>query len=268
MSADHRAAVLEHIDGLFQAYLRKDRAAIEAGHTADWRGFPVLARRLVRGLPEYMAEADAVLAHLRAVRYEFLDREVLLFGDLALVYYVARDFLRAEDGEISILLRALDVYRREPGGWNQCGSHIAALPETLAPPADPRRPAEDVQRQVLAARERLWRAYFAGPAALAPLLAPETLAFHAGDGARHDRAAILEQSAMAAQAGAKLTALEFPRTDWLAYGGVVILLTEYAFTLATGAERAAQRGRATEVFAFRDGRWWNTAWHLEAAGGA
>jgi ketosteroid isomerase-like protein len=107
MNADERA-IRAHVHSLFDAYLRKDRAAIRAGHTADWRGFPIRARHLVRGIDEYMREAEGLLQHLRAVRYEMLDMEVQVHGDL----------------------RARDVYRREPdGAWNQCGSNICALPE-------------------------------------------------------------------------------------------------------------------------------------------
>ena len=125
---DDKQAIISHVHGLFDAYLRKDREAIRRGHTGDWHGFQVMSRRLVRGIDEYMKAAEEVLVRLKATRYEMLEMDVQVLGDVALVYYVARDFLKEADGsERTILLRALDVYRREPEGWNQCGSNICTM---------------------------------------------------------------------------------------------------------------------------------------------
>lgn len=127
-----RAAILAHIDGLFQAYFRKDREAIRRGHTADWRGFQITSRTLVRGIDEYMKAADRVLETIEGRRYQLLDTDVQVHGDVAVVFYLAREWIRTSDGEEkTIMLRSCDIYRRESDGWNQCGSHI-----TLAPPDD------------------------------------------------------------------------------------------------------------------------------------
>jgi ketosteroid isomerase-like protein len=127
---EDRDAIVAHVRSIFDAYLRHDRAAIRATHAADWRGFQVGTRRIVRGLDDYMSAAADVLKSLKARRYELLDVEVDVQGDLALCWYVARDWLDDDaGGERPILLRALDVYRREPTGWNPCGSHVSALPE-------------------------------------------------------------------------------------------------------------------------------------------
>jgi len=129
---DDRSAILAHIDGLFHAYFRKDREAIRRGHTADWRGFQIGSRTLVRGIDEYMKAADRVLETIEARRYQLLDSDVRVYGDVAVVYYLAREWIRTSDGEEkTIVLRSCDIYRREADGWNQCGSHI-----TLAPPDD------------------------------------------------------------------------------------------------------------------------------------
>jgi hypothetical protein len=49
------------------------------------------------------------------------------------VFYVAREWLAIEGGgEREIMLRAVDLYRREPGGWNQYGSNICLAPEAAA----------------------------------------------------------------------------------------------------------------------------------------
>ncbi len=116
-----------HVRGLFDAFLTKDRDAIESGHTADWKGFQIPSKQIVRGIDQYMAAADDLLASLKAVRYEFLEMDVDVYGDIALVYYVARDWLQDGDKETTVLIRALDVYRRESGAWNQAGSNICVI---------------------------------------------------------------------------------------------------------------------------------------------
>lgn len=124
-----REEIVAHIHGLFQAYIRRDREAIRTGHTDDWRGFQVRSTKLVRGIDAYMENADRILQTLRGRRYELLDVDVHLYGDVAVVYYVADYWIDGPDGKEERLgLRSVDIYRREPGGWNQCGSNICALP--------------------------------------------------------------------------------------------------------------------------------------------
>jgi ketosteroid isomerase-like protein len=125
-----REQVLEHIHGIFRAYLRQDRAAIRRSHTADWTGFQGPSTGIERGLDAYMKNADRSLEQFQGTGYELLDTEVQLYGDIALVYYVADyHFRNRKTGETgTIPLRALDVYRREADGWNQSGSHITPIP--------------------------------------------------------------------------------------------------------------------------------------------
>ena len=256
-----RTASLDHIRSIFDAYLARDPAEIERTHTSDWVGFPVPTRKLVRGIDGYMREATTILETLNATRYEFLDVEVQDLGEHALVYYLARDWLAGAHGETSLLLRSLDVYRREGGGWNQCGSSISALPETLAPPPNPRQPSEVVRGQVLAAREEYWRAFFDGPEALEPLLPPEALAWVPATAAPLDRAAILEESRRFAADGARRAGFRFLETEVLAYGALVTLLSQYEIERA--GKSGAERGRSTELYVHRAGRWWNVMRHLE-----
>src|SRR5262245_55339328 len=129
-----RDQILAHIHGLFQAYLRRDREAIRRGHTHDWKGFQLPSRTLVRGIDAYMETADRVLATFPGLRYELVETDVEVEGDRAVVFYVAREWLAdGAGGERTVLLRAVDFYRREPEGWNQCGSHIAVAPEPPGP---------------------------------------------------------------------------------------------------------------------------------------
>jgi ketosteroid isomerase-like protein len=129
--ASDREAIFAHIDGLFRAYQRLDFDAIRRGHTDDWRGFQLPSRALVHGIEAYMGAARRVTEMIRSIEgWEFLEREIEFHGDLALVWYVAREtIVDAEGTRRTMLLRSIDLYRREPEGWNQCGSHITGFPD-------------------------------------------------------------------------------------------------------------------------------------------
>ncbi len=124
-----RDEIIAHIHTIFQAYLRQDREALRRTHTHDWTGFQGPSVKIERGIDDYMVNAENSLQNLRGTGYELLDTEVQLYGDLALVYYVARyDYLDRDGRAGSLPLRSIDVYRRENGRWNQCGSHITTIP--------------------------------------------------------------------------------------------------------------------------------------------
>ncbi len=124
-----REIILAHIRGIFRAYLRRDREAIRSSHTADWMGFQGPSTQIERGIEAYMRNADSSLDSFHGTGYELLDTEVQIYGELAIVYYVARyDYRDADGNEGSIPLRSVDIYRRDGGDWNQAGSHITVIP--------------------------------------------------------------------------------------------------------------------------------------------
>jgi ketosteroid isomerase-like protein len=128
--ASDREQILEHIHGLFQAFLKGDRETIRRGHTDDWCGFQIGSRSIVRGIEPYMAAADRVLADFRTLDYELTETEVRVMGDVAIACYVSRETLETPTGRRDLRLRAIDVYRREADGrWNQCASNISLLPQ-------------------------------------------------------------------------------------------------------------------------------------------
>jgi ketosteroid isomerase-like protein len=126
------AEIRSHVEGLFDAFLAKDRDALRDGRVADWRGFQIPSTTLIRGVDRYMVDLETALQNLKVTRYEFLEFEVDVHDDVALVYYIARDWLDTPDGEETALVRALDVYQRRSEGWIQIGSNICVLPD---PPA-------------------------------------------------------------------------------------------------------------------------------------
>lgn len=135
MSNDTRSAdadrIRRHVEDLFEAYLEGDLEELRRGRSADWMGFQIRSTRLVRGVDDYMAELAAVMGQLVVESYEFLDFEVEVRGDLALVYYIAKDHLLPGDPSRpeTVLIRSLDVYERLDGAWTQIGSNICSVPD-------------------------------------------------------------------------------------------------------------------------------------------
>ncbi len=124
------AEIRSHVEALFEAFLSKDRDALRKGRVENWRGFQIPSTTLIRGVGDYMVDLETALQNVTVTRYEFLDFEVDVRGNVALVYYVARDWLNTPEGETTILVRALDVYGLEDDGWIQIGSNICLVPDT------------------------------------------------------------------------------------------------------------------------------------------
>ncbi|HEY7509142.1 MAG TPA: nuclear transport factor 2 family protein [Vicinamibacteria bacterium] len=261
-----RDAIRAHIEQIFAAYMRRDRAAVRATHAREWRGFIRPSRGIVRGLEQYMREAEPILAGPgRMTAWEITEFDVLFHGDVALVPYVARIEWEEDGVRHPDVLRVLDVYAREDGHWNQVGSQVATHPDALAAAAQrPRTLSASERQELLAAREGVWRAYFAGDVGrLEAVLPEEALAINAGEQPWPGRDAVLAAARAFAREG-KLLRLEFPRTEIRAYGDVAVLFTTYAYEVETGGQRQTQAGRGTEVFVRRDGRWVNPGWHLDS----
>jgi hypothetical protein len=118
---------------------------------------------------------------------------------------------------------------------------------------------------LLAAREAVWRDWFAGDrAALEREVPPETIAISASETNWHHQKEILQSAAEFHAAGGKLLRLEFPRTEIQRFGDVAMLYSQYELETETNGKRSAESGRVTEIFVFRDGHWINPGWHTDA----
>lgn len=127
--ATDRAQILDHIKTIFQAFLSGDRQALRQTHAADWIGFQGPSTGIERGIEAYMKNAEKSLSSWKGTGFELLDSEVQLYGDVGIVYYVARyDAKDAAGKAVSVPLRSVDVYRRQRGHWIQAGSHISVIP--------------------------------------------------------------------------------------------------------------------------------------------
>ncbi len=264
--------ILDHIHGIFRAYLDKDRDTIRRTHTEDWVGFQVGSREMVRGINAYMLNADATLDNTIPVAYDLLDTDISVYDDVAIVYYLASYTYRDhEDEENTVRLRSVDIYRKDDDGhWNQCGSNICRVPQPSDNPSvDATRPRVLVPREqaeLLEARESVWRAWFAGDVdALRELVPEETIAIEPDSGDWADLAEIMRRSRTFIDSGAKLVRLEFPVTQIQAFGPVAILYTTYLFEIeSVEGQHTTTAGRGTEIFVKRDGHWVNPGWHLDS----
>ncbi|HXE91630.1 MAG TPA: nuclear transport factor 2 family protein [Terriglobales bacterium] len=264
-----REAIRAHIDRVFRAYMARDRATVEATHAREWRGFLTRSRGIIRGLDEYMREADAILAGpVRITAYRMRDFDVYFLGDLAIVPYIADLSLDVNGSPRQTTLRVLDLYAKEHAEWNQMASQVAAHPDvvTFAGEAPPLRElGAEERRQLLAEREAVWRAYFAADeAALKEVLPPELIGINAGEEAWVDAPATITAAKGFVNSGGKLVSLSFPETRMQVYGDVAILYTTWAYELENAGQRERYSGRATEIFVRRNGHWVNSGWHLDS----
>jgi len=142
----------------------------------------------------------------------------------------------------------------------------AAVPclVALAVLSVPLQAAEPIDPDVLAVREAAWRAWFGGDEkALRAMLPDEFLAIGADRGEIENREKTLAASRAFNEAGGKLTSLSFPETHAQRFGDTVVLYGSYDATFVIGGKETKMRGRLTEVFIKRDGRWLHPGWHLD-----
>jgi hypothetical protein len=139
---------------------------------------------------------------------------------------------------------------------------LRALILTMALPATAATPAVDPE--VLALREAAWRAWFAGDeATLGAMLPEEFLAIGAGGTEITNRAQTLAESRAFKAGGGRLVSLSFPETIAQRFGDVVVLYGSYEAEIESGGVRKPMKGRLTEVFIKRNGRWMHPGWHLD-----
>jgi hypothetical protein len=128
----------------------------------------------------------------------------------------------------------------------------------------PRTLSNAERTELLAAREAVWHAWFAGDeTAIRAAVPEEAIGMDIGVADWADRDEIIRRSRQFASAGG-LVRLEFPETRLQVYGDVAVLYTTFLFETTRGEKRCLTTGRGTEIFVKRDGAWLNSGWHLEA----
>ena len=261
------ALIRAEIEAICQAFVDKEPQKLRETHGQDWRGFTPYSDHVIRGLDGYMNEATFAPESPKGqgmVGYHLSDFDVVFYGDTAVASFVLDLDLVHGTTKDTQKLTLIDVFHKEARGWTQVASNTSYHPEEIERRSSDLRPLGDQERQaLLAAREAVWRAWFAGDAvALGELVPPELVTIDSDDGRFGTRASNLDGSRKFAAAGGTLTRLVFPRTELQAYGNTAVLYTTYEFDLLAGGKTSTERGAATEVFVSRNGRWLNAGWQL------
>src|SRR5215510_3951458 len=273
------AAIRAHIESIFQAFIDGDENKIFATHSEDWRGFLEGSRTPIKGIDEYMrangidwprpANAPKSQPYFPSgTTYKMSDFDVHFYGPELAVANFFGEFQR-KDGDATITLRRfriMDVYAKRKGGWIQVASHTVIDPDwRAAQMSQPMTITPQIRQRILAAREAVWKAWFANDrATLERLIPQETIAINDGGEAWSDRAAVLDSAKRFAESGGKLVRLEFPKTEIQVYGNTVIIYTTYLYETEVNGNRSTASGRATEMFVRRGDELVNVGWHMDS----
>jgi ketosteroid isomerase-like protein len=265
--AADREAIRAHIDSIFQAFIKKDVAALRATHAENWLGYLEGSRTMIKGIDGYMDWNQVDPKSPYGMKsYKMREFDMIFKGDGAFVCFVADVESNWPGAPPHRALRICDFYTKQNGQWIQSGSDTALHPESMEEQLASRRPlSEQMKKGLLDAREAVWRAYFAGDrATLEKLIPEETVTIEANTDTWSNRQIILDGSAQFAKGGGKLIKLEFPRTEIQVYGLTAVVYSNYSYELEAGGQRINQSGRVTEVFVLRKGQWVNPGWHMDS----
>ena len=262
-----REAIRAHIDSIFQAFIKKDAAALRATHAENWLGYLEGSRAMIKGVDGYMDWNDVDPKSTYGMKsYKMREFDMIFKGDAAFVCFVADVESVTPNGPYHRALRISDFYTKHNGQWIQNGSDTALHQESMEEQlAAPRPLGDQMKMRLLEAREAVWRAYFAGDrASLEKLIPEETIAIEAGNNTWSNRKTILDGAAEFAKSGGKLVKLDFPKTEIQVYGNTAVVYSKYSYELETGGQHSNQSGRVTEVFVLRKGQWVNPGWHMDS----
>ena len=117
--------------------------------------------------------------------------------------------------------------------------------------------------ELLRVRRAVWVSWFNGDtAALRRVLAPELIAISPDSKLWQNLSETIAGSAAFKAGGQKLQGVAFANDSIHRFADVVVMFSRYTVT-TSGPRAFVQKGRATEVFVRRNGRWIHTSWHLD-----
>jgi hypothetical protein len=153
------------------------------------------------------------------------------------------------------LIASLAASASEPARAQQRATPNAVAPAKADAIDDATRTA------VLAARDAIWRAWFANDTAALRRLLPRSTTAGDGDG-WESRDEIVAGSVRSVASGRRLVAIRFDDTRLHAQGNVVVVFSDYTMELEEQGRRNTVTGSASEVFVRTDGVWQNPFWYL------
>jgi len=227
---------------------------------------------MIRGIDGYMENATYGIGNpdYGMTGYKMREFDMIFQGDAAFVTFSADVESRTPSGPQQRALRITDFYVRRNGQWIQAGSDTDLHPESARARMEafmqqPRTLNEADRKSLLESREKVWRAYFANDKPALEKLIPEELVTIEPHGNEFgSRKAVMASSEQFAKSGAKLSRLEFPKTEIQCYGQTAIIYSTYLYEIEQAGKRTPNSGRVTEVFVFRKGQWVNPSWHMDA----
>ena len=264
--AADREAIRAHIDSIFQAFIKKDAAALRATHADNWLGYLEGSRTMIKGIEGYMDWNQVDPKSPYGMKsYKMREFDMIFKGDAAFVCFVSDIESNTPNGPFQRALRICDFYTKQNGNWIQSGSDTALHQDSLEKQlASPRPLPDQMRKSLLEAREAVWRAFFAGDRATLEKLVPEeTITIEAENNNWSNRQTVLDGSAEFAKSGGKLIKLEFPKTEIQVYGLTAVVYSNYLYELEVGGQRMNKAGRVTEIFVLRNGQWVNPGWHMD-----
>ena len=120
--------------------------------------------------------------------------------------------------------------------------------------------------ELIAAREQVWKSWYAGDTARLDHVLPSALAAGSPNG-WETRPLTIAASREFASHGARLVDLRFDSTAIMLRGRVAIMQAVYTVVVQDeGGNRRTTRGFATEVFVKEKTGWMNPFWYLDAPG--
>src|SRR5436853_6685405 len=137
--AADREAIRAHIDSIFQAFIKKDAAALRATHAQNWLGYLEGSRKMIKGVDAYMDWNQVDPKSRYGMKsYKMREFEMIFKGDAAFVCFVADIESNTPNGPFHRALRISDFYTKQNGQWIQNGSdtalHAESMEEQLASP--------------------------------------------------------------------------------------------------------------------------------------
>src|SRR6185369_7310197 len=131
--AADRAAIKAHIDSIFQAFIKKDVAALRATHAENWLGYLDNSGRMLKGINDYMDWNQLDPKSPYGMKsYTFRDFDMIFKGDAAFVCFVADVESNPWPGNPAHrVLQICDFYNKNDGKWIQSGSYTGQHQETV-----------------------------------------------------------------------------------------------------------------------------------------
>lgn len=120
------------------------------------------------------------------------------------------------------------------------------------------------RRELDGIRKAVWVNWFGGDtAALRRVLTPDLVAISPDMPHWQNLEQTLAASAGFKAGGGRLLSVDFDSTRVHRLGDVVVMFSHYRLVLRHDGQETRQKGRATEVFVRRGGRWLHTSWQLD-----